>query len=67
MLDDRYFAFLGAGNQPVESALHVLPDATIDEVGTLGAGYAANMATLDAFYAGSENPSYLAPLLGQSW
>jgi len=61
MLDGKYFVFLGNGDTAVDAALHVLPTATIDAFGAFSAGYAAEMATLDAIYAGNQNPTTLLP------
>ena len=61
ILDGRYFAFLGNGNNSVENELFVLPQDTLDAVADVDTGRAAEMATLDAIFAGDNDPSRLLP------
>ena len=61
MLDGRCFAFVGNGNSPLDSSLHVLPQDTLEAIADVDTGRAAEMATLDTIFRGSNNPSTLLP------
>ena len=62
VLEERWFAFLGSGDGNVRDSLHMLPQSTLDTIGTTATTWAATEAALDQWF-GNQGvpPSQLLP------
>ena len=62
VLEGRYFAFLGTGNEEAQQSLHLVPQDTLDSMGSPGRIWAATEAAIDQWFQGQgQYPSTLMP------